>query len=252
MKLQEFIILFFLFGVTPLFAKTGTDWGYYQMSGNRSEKWDPLVEAGFTALDGGNTNAGVHFLKRGVNLGCRDGLVYFRLAAVREADDDLKGALEILLMAETLLEKNYPAHPASLEIKDHLGNLYYGLGKFAEAKGAFLSAIEKRGENFVRLFLVGQIDRMNGEMASALSYFEKALLHSPPPEASDMKIALHLELLEIYHAAENDEKVLEQASAILESVPNHPKALQYKEEVLRKRSQSGQDKSWKKILEQYQ
>lgn len=252
MKLQEFIILIFLFGTTPLFAKTGTDWGYYQLSGNRSEKWDPLVEAGFTALDGGNTNAGVHFLKRGLNLGCRDGLVYSRLALVREAEGDLKEALEILLMAEPLLEKSYPTHPTSLEIKEHLGNLYYGLGKFAEAKGAFLTAIEKNGENFMRLFLVGQIDRMNGEGASALTYFEKALSHSPPPEASDMKIALHLELLEIYHSAENDEKVLEQATAILELIPNHPKALQYKEEVLRKRSQSNQDKGWKKILEQYQ
>lgn len=253
MKLQDksWVVVLFLFVSTFVSAVSKSDWDYYQASGHRGVTWDPLIEAGLTALDGGNRSAGLHFLKRALNLGCRDGLVYYRLGLVQEAEEDFNGALGFFLLADPLMKDRFPEYPPTKEIKDHVGNIYYSLGKYKEAKEAYLAAVKENGENFVRLFLIGQIERMNGEPQSAIGSFEKALQYAPPLGAEKMKTLAHIELMQLFHSAKNDEQVLKYAEAVLEGIPNYPSALKYKEEVLKKKSQSNQEKDLKEILKKY-
>lgn len=247
----KLLILLLILVATPTFAKSPSDWSLYQKHGTTSPKWDALIEAGFDAFDGANTETAISFFKRALSLGCQDGLVFYKLALVIESGGNLKGTLETLQKAAPLLQKNYPNHPATFTLSEHLGNIYYELGRYDEALPKFLEAIEKQGDNFLRNYLVGQILRMGQRQKEAIPYFEKGLGFPPPKEAPNMKLLAELELVKLYFDTNDLDKALAMANAILKDDPTNAVAISYRDTINHKRAKEKERKTMDKFLEHY-
>ena len=258
MKMQEknwlwpllpLLLTLFLGFLAPAFADPLSDWNTYQKFGNHSAKWDSLVEAGFDTFEGGNTETAVNFLKRALSLGCQDGLVFYKLALIVESSGNLKGALEMLEKGSPLLQKNYSKLPATAELPEHLGSIYYQLGRYDEALVKFQEAIKVQGENFLRLYLVGQIYRMEQKSTEAISAFEKSLQYEAPKSpAPNFKQLAQIELIHLYSDAKNFDKVLEIANAILKDDPSNPTAISTRDNIQHQRTKDKERESWKKMF----
>ena len=245
--MQAKILLCLLLFSTTAWAKS--DWDFYQKQGHTGPKWDSLVEAGLETFESGNLDTAQNFLQRATALGCQDGLVQLKLAQIIEAKGNLKGALEAYLKLKPLMEQKYPKYPQTQELADHLGRLYYQLEKYDQALPFFLEAIQGQGENFLRLYLAGQIYRMQEKKSEAIGFFEKALTHQPPPESPGPMILLaSLELMRLYFATEQSEKALQTAEVILETDPANAEAIQIRDEVRRAKYKEEERKTWERVL----
>lgn len=227
-----------------------TDWAAYQKSGHTSPKWDPFVEAGFEALDGGNLDTGVNFLERAKGAGCKDGLVLYRLAMVQELRGDTKGAAKMLETAEPLLKNRYSKHPATINLSEHLGRLYYQLGQYDEALSEYLLAIRHQGENFFRLYLVGQMYRMKDKTKEAIAYFERSFQYEAPPiEFGPLKKMARLELMQLYYNVKDDDKALEMANQVLAEDPQNPAAVSIRDQISSRKYKEKERNILKRIIE---
>lgn len=225
-----------------------SDWSYYQKQGHKSEKWDSLVEAGFDTFESGNLDTAQNFLQRAQALGCKDGLVLFTLARIIEAKGNLRGALELYTQLKPVMEKQYAAHPETKALSEHIAGIYYQLERYDNALPLYLEAIQKQGKNFIRLYLVGQIYRLQEKPKEAIGFFEKALNFSPPPEAFAMKRLAQVELMRLYYVNNLLEKCVEVVNAILNEEPTHPEALHLRDQIRLKAYQEKERKSWEKML----
>lgn len=251
--IMTFLLSVFLFSpwVIPntALAKDLSDWDYYQKQGHRNVQWDALVKAGFEAYETENWNAALSFLKRAKGLGCKDGLLLFKLAYYEETRGNAETVLPLMLEAEGDLRRRYPNHPVTLNFSEHVGNLLFDKADYAGALPYFLKSIEENGESFLRDYVVGQIYRMQGNSGESVAYFEKAMHQPLPPNAPPaMRVMAQVELLQLYHATEDDKKTLALAEEILKSAPNHPTALAYRDEILHAHSKAAQKKKWEEIL----
>ncbi|MBI4125473.1 MAG: tetratricopeptide repeat protein [Deltaproteobacteria bacterium] len=247
MKMQGKIIIFLLLFSSVVWAKS--DWDFYQKYGHTSAKWDSLVEAGLETFDGGNLDTAQNFLQRAAALGCKDGLVQLKLAQIIEAKGNLSGAAETILKLKPLLDQQYPKYPQTRDLAGHLGRLYYQLEKYDKALPFFLEAIEKQGENFLFLYLAGQIYRMQEKKAEAITFFEKALQQKPSPESpGPMVLLASLELMRLYFAAEQFDKALQTAEAVLDADPAIAEAQNIRDEIRRAKYKEKEHKTWERIL----
>lgn len=225
-----------------------SDWHYYQTHGHKSEKWNSLVEAGFDTFESGNLDTAQNFLQRAQALGCKDGLVLFTLAQIIEAKGNLRGALDLYTQLKPVMEKQYTPYPETKSLSEHIAGIYYQLERYDDALPLYLEAIQKQGENFIRLYLVGQIYRIQEKPKEAIGFFEKALNFSPPPEAFAMKRLAQVELMRLYYAANLLEKCVEVVNAILNEDHAHPEALRLRDQIRLKAYQEKERKSWEKML----
>ncbi|OGQ04133.1 MAG: hypothetical protein A3F82_07315 [Deltaproteobacteria bacterium RIFCSPLOWO2_12_FULL_44_12] len=227
-----------------------SDWSYYQKSGHKSEKWNALVEAGFEAFDGNNFNAAQSFLERAKVLGCQDGLLLFKLALLKENSNNFVEAIKMLQQTEPILRKSYSKHSATLELSDHLGQLFYQTAKYDEALEQFLKAIESQGENFTRAYLVGQLYRMKKQTQEAISYFEKALQFELPAGLHPhMKVLAQAELMKLYFEDKQNEKTLNLANQILVVEPYHPLAQSYRDKITHQQYKQKEREVMKRVIE---
>ncbi len=246
-----FFLTLFLTTSAPSFAKTPTsDWASYQQHGHKSPKWDSLVEAGFDTFEGDNAETSLNFLKRAMALGCKDGLVFYKSALIIESAGNLRGALDILEKAEPLLRSRYKEHPATRELSEHLGKIYYQLNRYGEAREKLLEAIAQEGEDFLKLYLVGQIYRMDQKPNEAIGFFEKALAHPVPKESpGGMKRLAQLELMRLYFEAGLFDQSLAMAETILQEEPANPAAVSFRDKIRQKQFQQHEKERWKKMLD---
>ena len=250
MNLQGKILLLFLFFSPSIVLAQQADWNAYQKSGHTSPKWDPFVEAGFGALDGGNLDTGVNFLERAKGAGCKDGLVLYRLAMVREFRGDINEAVKMLKAAEPLLRNRYPKYQSTLNLSEHLGRLYYQLGQYDEALPEYLLAIRHQGENFFRLYLVGQMYRMKGKTKEAIAYFEKSFqFEAPPVEFGPLKKLAKLELMQLYYNVKDDDKALEMANQVLAEDPQNPAAISVRDQISQRKYKEKERNIFKRMIE---
>lgn len=245
--MQAKIVFFLLLLAAPAWAKS--DWDFYQKYGERGPAWDPLVEAGLETFASGNLDTAQNFLQRAATLGCPDALVRLKLAQIIEEKGNLKGALDIYLKLKPVMEQKYPKYPQTEALSEHLGRLYYQLEKYDQALPLFLEAMQRQGENFQRLFLAGQIYRMQENNTEAITFFEKALTHKPPADSPAQMILLtKLELMRLYFNAGQSDKALELADALLDADPANPQALQIRDEIRRAKYKEQERKTWERIL----
>lgn len=231
---------------SALFA--ATDWEAYQKKGHRSPRWDPLVEAGFSAFEGENLNTAVNFLERARAMGCRDGLLLFKLASYQERQGNIPEAIRLLKEAEPLLRNRYPKNQVTRGLAEHLGGLYYQTGQYEPALPEYLTAIRTQGENFLRLYLVGQMYRMKNQPKEAIAYFERALRHDPPAQTPQLKLAVQIELMKLYYDAKNDEKTAQMIERVLAQDPHNPVALSYQNDLTRRKMKAREREIMRKKL----
>ena len=227
-------------------APPKSDWEYYQKGGHKDPKWDALVEAGFGAFDSSNFDTAINFMERAKALGCKDGLLLYKLATYTELLGNTKDAITLLKEAEPILRNRYPKHPATIQLSEHLAGLYYQAGKYDDALPEYLSAIRTQGENFLRLYLVGQMYRMKKDTKNAIPYFENALKQ---PEQNSLRPLAQIELIKLYFDDKSFDKSLAMANQILEQDPQNPIALSYRDEIAHRKTQEKEREVMKRIIE---
>lgn len=254
MKRQVLLILFLSFG---LHAKSPpSDWDYYLKGAKRSDRCDPMMQAGFTAFDSGNFWTAKNLFERALGRGCRDGLGYFKLGQLFEAMGGKKPALLWYEKAKPLMEERYPTHPETAGIGERIARSYFQLKEYDKALPLYLEVIQKRGENFERLYIVGQMYRILGQPVPAIDYLEKGLrcptlgADAPATGASvgHLKTGVRLELLNLYTAQKDFEKAKGMMKEILDEDPSNPAALAFQEQLRRQEAKEKEHQQWNNIL----
>ena len=225
------------------------DWEAYRQNGDRSPNWNSFIESGFNAFDGGNWSTASNFLQRAYSKGCRDGLLLFKLGAYQEYLKEYSKAIELLKEAYKPLKNQYPDHELTRSYHEHLGRIYYETDNYKEAKPHLVTAIQEMGENFMRLFMLGQILRMEKDWSQAIKAFEKSLKYEPPPIPNeDARILVMLELMKIHNETENFDAALDYANRILSVQPQNTMAQQYRRNIEQKKFHEKQNEAIKEMI----
>lgn len=244
-------MLFFLLSLT-VFAG---DLQEFQKHGSKKAKWAPLVEAGFSAFDSGSTEAAASFFQQAIEKGCKDSLVYFDMGLYYESNNNMIEAEKYLKLAAAGLPGQYPSHEASKTIHEHLGRIFFSTGNLPGAKAEITKAIEKQGESFTLLFLLGSIARQENDYNGVVNYYTTALSLPPTPGTDPQAIVLTLlvEIGKAYYELKQYDNSIKTWDQILTYSPNHPIARKYKEVLTRKKMGSKlsdeEKRSIQKIIE---
>jgi tetratricopeptide (TPR) repeat protein len=209
-----------------------------------------MIKSAFEAYDSGDVEASFTFMQKAYNLGCRDGLLLFKLAVFNESKKAYKDAAAFFKEAKDKLFTQYPDYPETKRINEHLGRVYYQADQFDMAFPELEEALKKDPQNFMLLFMTAQILRLQKQYAAAIERFEKALAviastasqspekpgtASPAPKNSGLamtaKKAILNELMMLYFEQKDFSKCLEYAKLILSIYPNDQAALSYKRAI---------------------
>ncbi|OQA58579.1 MAG: Tetratricopeptide repeat protein [bacterium ADurb.Bin270] len=163
--------------INPLTQK---DYSWYLKSGDKSPKWNEFIEPAFQSFDSGNFATAGIFLQRAYDAGCRDPLILFRLALIKESREGYIEAANMYLEAAKGVEKRYPGHPISRGIHKHVGRSLYKVDRPAEALPFITEALRHSPNDFMMLLMAGQILRSIGENDKARIALEKALTVERP------------------------------------------------------------------------
>lgn len=217
-------------------VKAPEAYSLYLKSGHRSPKWDELIEPGFQSFDGGNYATAYVFLKRAYDRGCRDGLLLFRLGLYKESQGQYKEAASFLAEGAEKLPKQYPGHPLAKSIHDHAGRVLYQADDYARALPELLKAIDVTPDNFMALFMAGQILRIKKEYTQAKQLLEKALAAKLPQDiTTNPRPRVLAELMIVAYELKDLDAALSYANQILETSPTDTLAQSYKEKIQRER-----------------
>lgn len=165
----------------PITSVTKDDYKLYAKSGHRSKKWDQFIEPAFQAFDGDNLATASIFLQKAYDAGCRDPLVLFRLGLFKESRGANAEAASMLGEAAAGLPKYYPSHPLSAAINKHTARALYSIERYDEALPYLTEALSLEPDDFMLLFMSGQILNQRGELDRARAVLEKATTLPPPP-----------------------------------------------------------------------
>jgi len=158
---------------------TKKDYGYYLRYGQKSSKWDSFIQPAFQAFSAGHLATASIFLQKAYDNGCRDPLVLFRLAIFKEARNDLNGAISLLSQAESGLKSRYKKHPVNLAIHKQMGQILYSQSKYADALPHLMLALKWQPDDFMLLFMIGDILAESNRMKDARKFLENAISHLP-------------------------------------------------------------------------
>ncbi len=245
---RNILILLAIMLMIPSYAmaKSDTDWKAYKKYGDRSEKWDAFVEAGFSAFESGNLGTAEMFFQRAIARGMNDGLVYTKIGLYFEAQGNYEKALELFKKAEILLPKQYPKHPDTKSIYEYMGRVLFVWGKIDEAT-PYLQKSLTNNENFMALYFLGQIYRAKAELQSAIIFFERALKAKRPEGLSiDVDILIMSELGKIYYEMKNYDVSLEWWNKIIGMEAGNQTARSYLDDIQKMKYKERE----RKVLEQ--
>lgn len=208
------------------------DYQFYLKSGHRSPEWNEFIEPAFQSFDGGNLSTAYVFMRRAYDKGCRDGLLLYRLALYQESRGKFREASDMMTQALEKLPKQYPGHPLSKAIHEHAGRIFYQTEEYDKALPEFQKALEISPDNFMALFMAGQILRIKKEYDGARKLLEKAL-QAPSPEGiqPDPKFQLLKELMALTLELKDFAACQVYIDAALAAAPNDQQALQYKNRI---------------------
>ncbi len=190
----------------PLTATTKRDYSLYWKTGHKSGKWNQFVRPGFDSFDNGNMATAGIFLQKAYDKGCRDPMVLFRLAIISESRQQYNEAAKLISEANRTLESHYPKHPLNKAIHKHAARALFSANKNSEALPHLTEALKHEPNDFMLLFMAGQVLHQMGEPAKALIPLEKALT-VPPPEGDAVNAArtlLHELILVTYEMGNPD------------------------------------------------
>lgn len=213
-------------------AKATNDYAFYLKAGDRSPKWNEFIEPGFTTFDNENLATAYVFLNKAFEQGCRDGLVLFRLGIFMEIQKRYPEAAELLAAAAEKIPKQYPGHPLAKGIHEHAGRALYQIDDYARALPELQKAIEHSPDNFMVLFMTGQLLRLSKQYAAARGTFEQAMKATPPKGMeADAKYRLSRELMLLAFELRDFPTCLTYVHQVLAIAPADPLALSYKQKL---------------------
>lgn len=226
------------------------DHDLYLKSGHRSASWDGMVKAGFSSFDTGDYQTGLVFLQKAYNLGCRDGLVLFKLGLYFETQKNYKEAEKYLKEAQVKLPEQYPEYPETKRMHEHLARLYYQTNQFDKAMPELLEALKITPDNFMLLFMTAQILRLNKNYPQAIAAFEKALTVPIPSDLKpDPKKTVYSELMTLYFELKDYPNCLRYAELVLSIQPKDAAALSYRQQIQTMQYKQREQEAIKKMVE---
>lgn len=247
LKIAFISILCVVFFVQPVFAG---DYDLYMKSGHKATAWDGMIKAGFNSFDGGDYQTGLVFMNRAYALGCRDGLLLFKLGLYYETQKNFKEAERYLKEAEPNLQKQYPDHKETKNIHEHLARIYYQSDRFDRALPEIEEALKATPDSFMLLFMSAQIYRLQKNYPQAIANFEKALLVPMPPDLKpDPKKAVYSELMTLYYELKDFANCLKYAEMVLTVAPNDRAALSYRQQIQTMQYKQREQEAIKKIIQ---
>ena len=213
-------------------VKAPDDYALYLKSGDRSPKWNEFIEPAFQSFDSGNFATAYVFLRRAYDQGCRDGLVLFRLGIYKETQHKYKEAADILAQAAEKMEKQYPKHPVTKSIHEHAGRVLYQADDYERALPELDKALINSPDNFMLLFMTGQILRLKKQYPEAQQAFEKALVAEPPAAlAQNARQKVLTELMALAYEVKDLPACQSYIDQVLALSPNNPTAMSYKARI---------------------
>ncbi len=214
---------------------TSEDIKQYRLRGHRSPKWNELVEPAFQTFDGGNFPTAFVFLQKAYERGCRDPLVLFRLALYRESTGKLPEAATLFEEAAKEFPQRYPGHHLTKEIDAHAARVLYQLDRPDAAMKHIRRALKETPDDFMMLFLGGQILRQRKQPREARTLLERAIV-VPIPAGMDKKQTkrtLYNELIAVTYELGDFDAALKYADAVFSFDPNDPVARNYAQKIQR-------------------
>jgi tetratricopeptide (TPR) repeat protein len=214
-------------------ASTERDIKLYRTSGHRSPKWDELIAPGFESFDGGNLATAFVFLQRAYDRGCRDGLVLFRLGLYQESREAYKEAAKMLDLAAEKILQRYPAHPLAKEIDAHAARALYQIDDYEGALNHIRRALVHQPQDFMLLFMGGQIQRTKKLYSQARALLERALATKIPEgmDRDQTRRTVLNELVVITYELKDYDACVSYADQVLAIAPRDPTAMSYKQKV---------------------
>lgn len=213
-------------------VQTMDDYQFYQKSGHRSPEWDEFVEPAFQSFDGGNLSTAYVFLRRAYDRGCRDGLLLYRLGLYLETRGKYKEAADLTAQAAAKIPKQYPNHPLSKGIHEHAGRILYQTEQYDLALPELKKALDFKPDNFMALFMTGQILRIQKRYDESRQVFEKAISAAPPAGTTpNPRLQLARELMIVTFELKDFDAALAYADVVLSVAPSDQLALSYKNRI---------------------
>ncbi len=256
MAKKPFLIIVLLTMLVP--AAFAADYDLYLKSGQRSPQWDGMIKAGFQSYDSGDVLTGLVFLQKAYNLGCRDGLLLFKMGLYYETKKDYKQAEKYFNEAAEKLAQQYPDYPETKKMHEHLARLYYQTDQFDKALPEIEEALKTAPDSFMLLFMSAQIYRVQKNYTQAIANFEKALTApSPYPSPSrgegkgggDPKKIVMTELMALYYEMKDYGNCLKYAEMILQVFPKDRAALSYRQQIQQMQYKQREQEAIKKIIQ---
>ena len=249
-------------------AALAGDYDLYVKAGDRSSKWDGMVKAGFNSYDTGDLGSGLVFLQKAYNMGCRDGLLLFKLGIYYESQKNYKEAEKFLKDAAEKLAAQYPDYKETNKMHEHLGRMYYASNQFDKALPEIEEALKASPDNFMLLFMSGQIYRLGKQYNQAIANFEKALnviaseakqsqgapgIATPAQKDGGLAMTaqkmIYQELMSLYFEIKDFSNCLKYAETILKASPMDRAALSYKQQIQQMQYKQREQEAIKKITE---
>ena len=214
-------------------ASTERDIKLYRKLGHRSSKWNELIAPGFESFDGGNLATAFVFLQRAYDRGCRDGLVLFRLGLYQESRKAYKEAAGLLDLAAKKIPKQYPTHPLAKEIDAHAARALYQIDDYDGALNHIRLALKYTPQDFMLLFMGGQIQRSKKLYSPARVLMERALAVKIPEEMDrdETRRTVLNELVVITYELGDYDACVSYADQVLTMAPHDRTARSYKQKV---------------------
>lgn len=235
---------------TELETTTAKDYSYYLKSGHKSPKWNEFIEPAFQTFDSENMSTASIFMQRAYDQGCRDPLLLFRYGIYLESKGKYNDAAELLLETADGVKKRYPSHPLNKSIYKHTGRTLYHVGRYSEALTQLTEALKIQNDDFMLLFMSGQILHHLGELQKARFILEKAALSPPPMDmaASTVKPLLH-ELILITSKMGDMVACEIYVNQLLTFFPDDPMALQHRRELTKMKNKAREREILKNIIQ---
>lgn len=207
---------------TELAGITKNDYKIYLKSGHRSPKWDELIEPAFTAFDSDNLATASIFLQKAYELGCRDPLVLYRLAIYAESRGDTLKSAELFNTTVEEITKRHQTHPLAKTINKQAATALYRLGKNELALTRIQKAIESEPDDFMLLFMAGQLSRMANDNETALTHFTRAEKNLTPELGTQAPISLYREITNLVCIKKDLEACKAYTEKLEKASPNDP------------------------------
>ena len=226
------------------------DYALYEKSGHKSPQWNGLIKAGFSAFESGDMDTSLAFMEKAYTKGCHDGLLLFKLGLYSESKKDYPAAAKFFEESLPKLKQQYPNHKESKRIYEHLGRVYYQSDQFDKALPYLGKALKDDPDNFMLLFMSGQILRAKHDYAKAIAYFQKALIIKIPADLKpNPRKTVLTELMMLTYEIKDFSNCIKYADQVLKIDPRDPIALSYKRQVEKAEFQKRQKEAIKKFTE---